>query len=640
MQDREYFELIELLSENTYTTSERLAEQLNLGMRTVRKRMKELDGLLMEHGACVQAKPRYGYRLVVEERKVYDKFLRQNLERDTIEKTPCTGEERLWYLLTYLLNHEDYVKSEDLLDFLYISKGTLSGDFKQVEQIVSQFGLRLERRPNYGVRISGREYDFRRCMGTLFIHNGILRELDNFSEARQADEIENLARLTLECAKIHRIHFSEGLLERFIHDIYIQVRRIRGQHFIDIPMDDLRGLSKEDWMFVSVIEEQISSLYGIEFPQEERRYIALHLAGKRMVGSEAKNEMNFVIREDIDGLAVRMLETIYEQTRLDFRGNFELRMSINQHLVPLDIRVRYDIPLTNPMLDDIKKKYMAGYTIAAQSVAVLKEYYQKEISEDETGYLALIFALALEQREDRISTNKYNILVVCNSGKGISRLLMHRFKQVFEEYLKEIYVSSLFDLKNFDFSVVDYVFTTVPIEMAIPVPIQEVGLFLEQEDIEAIRSILKSGNRAFLFKLYRRENFLGRMEGKNREDVLRRICESVYKIHSYEPGLYESVMEREMLCSTDFGNLVAMPHPCKPMSDETVIYVSVLKEPIQWNRHMVQVVFLILIGRMEESELQDFYEITTKYIADKNAIGKLVHECDYEVLMDGLMSQS
>lgn len=639
MQERECLELLGRLSEDTYATSERLAEQLNLGMRTVRKRIKELDGLLEKHGACIEAKPRYGYRLTVQERAAYDAFIRQAMRQDIPEQIPCTGEERLRYLLAYLLNHEEYVKSEDLLEFLYISKGTLSGDLKQVEQIVGQFGLRLERRPNYGIRVTGREFDVRRCMGELFIHNGILRELDRLGEMRQATELSALAKITLECSKIHGIRFSEGVLEKFIHDIYIQMRRIRSGHLIDIPMDDLKGLGKADWAFVTDIEERIATLYGMDVPQEEKRYIALHLAGKRMVGSESQNEMNFVIREDIDGLAVQMLETIYEQTRLDFRRNFDLRMSLNQHLVPLDIRIRYDIPLTNPMMDDIKKKYMAGYAIAVQASAVLKEYYKKDISEDETGYLALIFALALEQNDGRSSVNKSNILVVCNSGKGISRLLMYRFKQVFEEYIREIYVSSLFDLKKFDFSTVDYVFTTVPIEMNISVPIQEVGLFLEEDDIEAVRRVLESGNRAFLYKLYQRNHFLGRIEGKTREEVLQNMCERVYGIHAYEPGLYESVMEREQLCSTDFGNLVAMPHPCKSMSEETAIYVAVLEKPIQWNRYPVQVVLLMLIGQMEENELQDFYEITTKYIADQAAIRALVQECSYDTMMDGLLGQ-
>lgn len=639
MQNKEGLELLERLSETAFATSEQLAEQLNIGVRTVRKRMKELDGLLDRYGACIEAKPRYGYRLVVKERSSYETFYKQETERDVLEQTPCTGEERLRYLLAYLLSHDEYVKSGDLLDFLYISKGTLSGDLKQVEQIIGQFGLRIERRPNYGIKVTGREFDFRRCMGELFIHNGILRELEKPGETRQANELDNLAKITMECSDIHGIRFSEGVLEKFIHDIYIQVRRIRRYHFIDIPLDDLKGLGKADWAFVTDIERRISALYGMDFPSEERRYIALHLAGKRMVGSESQNEMNFVIREDIDGLTVRMLETIYEQTRLDFRRNFDLRMSLNQHLVPLDIRIRYDIPLKNPMLDGIKNQYMAGYTIAAQAASVLKEYYKKEISEDEIGYLALIFALALEQKDDRTSVSRSSILVICNSGKGISRLLMYRFKQVFQEYIKEIYVSSLFDLKNFDFSTVDYVFTTVPIEMKIPVPIQEVGLFLEEKDMEMVRRILESGNRGFLYKLYRREHFLGRMEGKTREEVLRNMCDSVSKIHTYESDLYESVMERESLCSTDFGNLVAMPHPCKSMSEETAIYVAVLREPIKWNRYMVQVVLLMLIGQMEEKELQEFYEITTKYIADKASIRKLIIECSYEAMMDGLMIQ-
>lgn len=636
MLEKEIFSLLKLLPEHSYVTSECLAEQLHLGMRTVRKRIKELNELLKKHGAYIDAKPRYGYQLIVKERGIFQKLMNQGMDLEVSdEHIPSTSDERIQYLLIRLLNQDGYIKAEDMIEFLCVSKGTFSNDLKQVELIIGNYGLALERRPNYGIKTVGQEFDIRRCMGALFFHEGIFKELN---EERQNCELSKVAGIVLKYAAFYGIRFSEVILEKFIHDIYIQVRRIRKNHLLNIPLDDLKGLSDKEWKFVSDIQEKISELYKIEFSQEEQHYIAIHLAGKRMLGSESQNEMNFIIREDIDGLAVGMLENVYYYTRLDLRGNFELRMSLNQHLVPLDIRIRYDIPLENPMLDDIKENYMMGYTVASQASSVLKEYYKKEISENEIGYLALIFALALEQQEAKSEIQKTNILVVCNSGKGMSRLLMHRLKQVFDEYINEVYVSNLLDLEKFDFSKVDYVFTTVPIMKSIPVPIQEVGLFMEEKDIKTVRRLLEGRSKEFL-SLYCRENFLGIMSGNTREEVLQNMCERIYAIYPHQPGLYEAVMERELLCSTDFGNLVSMPHPCKSMAEETYIYVAILEKPIVWSRYDVQVVLLMMIGHMEENELQDFYDITTKFISDKNAIKELIDNCSYDALIKGLKNQ-
>ena len=49
-------------------------------------------------------------------------------------------------------------------------------------------------------------------------------------------------------------------------------------------------------------------------------------------------------------------------------------------------------------------------------------------------------------------------------------------------------------LKDFDFSKINYIFSTVPIAFKVPVPIVQIGLFLETNDIinvNFIRTTLK-----------------------------------------------------------------------------------------------------------------------------------------------------
>lgn len=634
MQDKALLTLYYLLQEDDYVTSEFLADQMHLGMRTVRKRIRELDDILRDCGAGIEAKPRFGYRLEVTDRRALLQWIEDwEAEGNLEEKIPGNNEERISCLLAYLLNQDRYIKSEDLGEFLCVSKGTLTSVLKQVEQVLNQYKIVLERRPNHGIRAVGREFDFRRCMGEWFVRKGVVKSL---GEERQNDELTRIARRVLDCTGKYGLRFSEAAFERFVSDIYIQIRRIRELRLVDIPLDDLRGLTDLEWQFVREITDQLSAFYDMKFPREEQMYVALHLAGKRMVGCEAQNELNFVIREDIDKLAFGMLELIYEDTRIDFRGNFDLRMSLNQHLVPLDIRLRYDVPMTNPMVSEIKQNYSMGYTIASQAASVLRQHYKKEISEDEIGYLALIFALALKKLEEKNNVEKTSILVVCNSGKGISRLLMYRFEQLFDDYLDRIYVSNLFELENFDFSLVDYVFTTVPITKHIPVPIQEVGPFLEQKDIITVRKVLERGRHGFIQKYYKREHFLTEIGGTDREEILKNLCRQVCMHQEPLPGLYEAVMRREAVCSTDFGNLVAIPHPYQAMTEETFVYVAVLEEPVMWERYPVQVVILTLIGKRADKDIQRFYEVTTDFIADHAAVGKLLDKPDYDTLLETL----
>ena len=140
--------------------------------------------------------------------------------------------------------------------------------------------------------------------------------------------------------------------------------------------------------------EVLAKLENLECRESEIVYIEIYLKGKRMIGKVSCDETNFVIKEEIDSLTMQMLESVNNQFKMDFRVNFEIRMMLNQHMVPLDIRIKYDIQSKNPLLDEIKSKYIMAYTIAAHASTVLTEHYRKKISESEIGYLALIFALA------------------------------------------------------------------------------------------------------------------------------------------------------------------------------------------------------------------------------------------------------
>ena len=59
-----------------------------------------------------------------------------------------------------------------------------------------------------------------------------------------------------------------------------------------------------------------------------------------------------------------MLDLIYEEYGIEMRSDFNLRMALNQHMVPFDIRIRYQIRIANPILDQIQKNYIFGYTLA------------------------------------------------------------------------------------------------------------------------------------------------------------------------------------------------------------------------------------------------------------------------------------
>ena len=149
--------------------------------------------------------------------------------------------------------------------------------------------------------------------------------------------------------------------------------------------------------------------------------------------------------------------------------------------------------LKNPLLSDIKVRYPLAYAMAIDASTVLAERYGNSLSDDEVGYIALAFALALERQ--KTETPKKNILMVCASGAGSARLLEWRCQQEFGAYIGKISTCDVLDIDRVDFSDIDYVFTTVPITRPLPVPVREVKYFLDTSEVEEVKELL-SGEEA------------------------------------------------------------------------------------------------------------------------------------------------
>ena len=202
-----------------------------------------------------------------------------------------------------------------------------------------------------------------------------------------------------------------------------------------------------------------------------------------------------VIAPEIMALVDDMLESIYESFKLDYSTNFLLRMNLGQHLVAMDIRLRYGMPIENPLLCEVQKHYSLAYALAEQAAIPLHRHYGRSVSEDEIGFLAYIFQLTLEQ--ERKGFEKKNVLVVCSSGGASSRLIAYRFEEEFSKYLDNIEVCDVFHLEQYDFSKIDYIFSTVPIHQKVNVPIIRVEDFLNQSSMRVVQSILEGSSADF-----------------------------------------------------------------------------------------------------------------------------------------------
>lgn len=620
--DKRLKELLNLLADDEYNTSSELAEALNISEKTVRTRIKELNYVLKKNGAIVRSKPRYGYIIVVLDAEVYKIFLASEYQIKD-ETIPSTSEERVQYLTAYLLNNDEYIKLEDLSKFLFISKKSLTSDLKKVESLLNDYEVRIIRKPNFGIKALGTEFNKRLCIANYLMKCDSIELLDNRIEPVDLMKINEIL---IEIINKHELRFSELSFHNFCIHIDVAIKRIKKeQRIIFLNENKISLFSKDEYQIAKEIAARLEQVFSITFIESEVQYIAIHLAVKR-------EQLNVVISQKISDLVSLMLTEVYKNFRLDFHENLDLKMMLGQHMAALDVRMQYNMNLKNPLLKEIKEKYAYAYMIAVQACNALTKYYKKRISEDEISYFALYFQMAVDNKKRHI--DKKNILIVCASGKGSAQFLLHKYEKEFGQYVDKMQTCDLYRLSNIDFTNIDYVISTVPIKDKIPVPILEVKYFLEDEDVHQVKNVLKSGNKDFLSLYYKEEVFLNNVPGESKEEVIDYICKNIEKKKKISPDFYDQVLKREQLEFTDYGNYVALPHPYEPCSEETFVCVGILEKPILWARNKVQVVLLTAIADKENEFLQDFYQYTMAFTQNQKAIIKLLKKRDFITFME------
>lgn len=626
MLDGRDIKLIDIIDAHPDIDPVDLAERFSVSDRSVRTYVRKTNEAL---GSCAQIEKRRGggYSLRVLNASAFA-ALRARDAHVGQDAVPTTPEARVDYLLNDLLSRADWITVDDLASILFVSRNVITSDLRQVAATLERFGLVLEKRPHYGIRVTGPEMSRRLCLANL--------TLDCIIGTGGSASLDVIARCVSESLAEEDFQINSAAYQNLLVHIAVAVERIRANCYVPMEPEHLERMrSTPEYLIAKKVAAAVERELTTELPEEEIGYIAIHLAGKQTLytpGSDA--DANLVISDEVWNVVSRMLEMVWNAFRFDFRNDLELRMNLARHIVPLSVRLRYRMRIDNPLLSDIKQRFPVAYSMALESSCILAEEYGNALSEDEVGYIALAFALAIERQKSE--RPRKNILVVCASGQGSARLLEWRYRQEFGTWLDRIETCDVAHVASRDLTGIDYVFTTVPLERKLPVPVREVKYFLDDEDVNSVRRILsgEAAAAAPLAAYFDERLFLGALDAEDKDGALDALCARVAEVHDVPGDFRALVQRREELAQTCFGNLVAMPHPVTPVTTSTFVAVAVLNHSVSWNGREVRAVFLVSVSSLRDQKLDAFYRGMARLLTSREAIQKLVSNPDFATLLD------
>lgn len=626
MLDGRDIKLIDIIEAHPDIDPVDLAERFSVSDRSVRTYVRKTNEAL---GSCAQIEKRRGggYSLRVLNASAFA-ALRARDAHVGQDAVPTTPEARVDYLLNDLLSRADWITVDDLASILFVSRNVITSDLRQVAATLERFGLVLEKRPHYGIRVTGPEMSRRLCLANL--------TLDCIIGTGGSASLDVIARCVSESLAEEDFQINSAAYQNLLVHIAVAVERIRANCYVPMEPEHLERMrSTPEYLIAKKVAAAVERELTTELPEEEIGYIAIHLAGKQTLytpGSDA--DANLVISDEVWNVVSRMLEMVWNAFHFDFRNDLELRMNLARHIVPLSVRLRYRMRIDNPLLSDIKQRFPVAYSMALESSCILAEEYGNALSEDEVGYIALAFALAIERQKSE--RPRKNILVVCASGQGSARLLEWRYRQEFGTWLDRIETCDVAHVASRDLTGIDYVFTTVPLERKLPVPVREVKYFLDDEDVNSVRRILsgEAAAAAPLAAYFDERLFLGALDAEDKDGALDALCARVAEVHDVPGDFRALVQRREELAQTCFGNLVAMPHPVTPVTTSTFVAVAVFNHSVSWNGREVRAVFLVSVSSLRDQKLDAFYRGMARLLTSREAIQKLVSNPDFATLLD------
>lgn len=609
-------EIYRILKDGRYHTSIEMAKYLNVSDRTCRKYVKELAMLLKEKKIDLISKPRYGYILL-------GNILKENEIFNTNHtKIPITPEDRFFYLINLLLSSEEYTKIEDISNEIYTSSKTISQDLKKVEKFLEKYNIVIERKPHYGFKAYGNELDIRNLMVDMFETR--LNE-NKYIKDSEIKNIEYIAKYLNKYFKENKIKVSDISLQTFIVSLHITEERIklnRYIEFIDIEKDRILENKLEK------IKDVVNGLEtNLKFSDTDLKYLAIRFMTTETI--TYKSIQNEDVK-DIQELIKDIIFYVNVTFKIDLSDDENLYKNLYTHLLALVIRIRFGIKTKNPLIEDIKKNMPLAFNIATYISKIIFRRYNKEISESEIAYIAVI--IYMSKGLNSLSNNKKNILIVCPSGSGISKFLIYTYNNLFSDYSNLVSSCSVHELLDINFETVDVIFSLVDIDFKLPKPVYKIDYFLTDDDIAKIKRILGK-EKSYLDEIFSEDLFTYIKQETSKEELIKLMSNKLLKINNMDKDIENLILEREKLGLTEISEKVAIPHPIKQIKNVNVVGVCILKKPILWQKNKVNIVLFMCVNN-GHGENEIIYKRLTNIINNKEHIESILKNPTYAHFID------
>ncbi|EMN0595752.1 BglG family transcription antiterminator [Klebsiella aerogenes] len=602
-------QLFTLLRNETLPQDE-LAQRLSVSTRTVRADITALNALLAQYGAQFTLNRGSGYQLKIDDRSRF-----QALE-ETAPKTqhvPRTAQERIHFLLVRFLTSAFSIKLEDLADEWFVSRATLQNDMVEVRERFQRYQLTLETRPRHGMKLFGSEVSIRACLTDLLWEltlQGGMNPLIS-AEALEADVPAQLEPLLQETLTRHHIRLTD-VGERFIC-LYgaVVVRRVsEGYPLADFSAEDVAQNVRDA---ARDLAGELQRLAGKPFSPAEEEWLCVHIAARQVQDVDPET----ISADDDEALVNYILRYINSQYNYNLLDDAQLRADLLTHIKTMITRVRYQIMIPNPLLDNIKQHYPMAWDMTLAAVSSWGKYTPYTISENEIGFLVLHIGVGLERHYNIGYQRQPHVLLVCDTSNAMVRMI----EAILQRKYPQLAIAATISQREYEQRAAideDFVISTVRIGEK-DKPVVTIAPFPTDYQLDQIgKLVLVDRTRPWMLnKYFDAAHFRVIDKPIDQQTLFAELCQQLQQEGFVDAEFHDSVVEREAIVSTMLGDSIALPHALGLLAKKTVVYTVIAPQGIAWGDETAHIIFLLAISKSEYEEAMAIYDIFVTFLRER-----------------------
>lgn len=520
-----------------------------------------------------------------------------------------SNEARVNYILTRLIQENDFIRIESLAAELYVSRATIDRLMKDVKQQAQAYHLEITSRPKYGICLTGGEKDKR----IAYAH---------FSKKTFSKEHQSLVlcvqSIVMDVVNKADIKFSDINFYNLVYHCVIAIQRIQSGKQLDVLEDyPYEHAYEKEKQAAEEIVARFEKQFQIVVPKSEVYYMMMHLLGKKMVNNQTN------IKPEVWTCVDHIIDEIYQTRDLDFRNDGELRMMLALHLEPLIARMAFGLRQENELLNQIKREMHEAYELSLCAAQVIQRELSLKMEEDEAGYLALHFALAIEKKQKKQTGKK--IIIVCSTGRGAAKLLQYKLVMRYHLHEEDLELKSVFELDHIREEDYCCILTTIALPKKIKLPVLLINPVLDDRTFEQIHTLLHQNQSVDTKQeILKDQLILLNQTCTNKKEVFALLEDAIRKNYDSTDEFFANIQKRESLGSTEVGNLVAMPHPYEYHENHIIIVLITLQKAITWHYEQVRLILFMALPRNQDEHIQAINDQMSELCIDVQRVGELL----------------